>query len=71
MNHLPPSPCRQHWDHFEFFKKFAEIFASQGAPPVSTTPVANFATGTAGVVDTWQILNDPNVIFRGLGIDDS
>jgi hypothetical protein len=36
MNHLPPSQ-----DHFEFFQKFAEIFASQGAPPVSTTPVAN------------------------------
>ncbi len=26
---------------FEFFRKFAEIFASQGAPPVSMTPVAN------------------------------
>jgi hypothetical protein len=24
-----------------FFRKFTEIFASQGAPPVSTTPVAN------------------------------
>ncbi len=24
-----------------FFLKFAEIFASQGAPPVSTTPAAN------------------------------
>jgi hypothetical protein len=29
-----------------------EIFASQGAPPVSTPPVANFVTGTTGVVDT-------------------
>jgi hypothetical protein len=27
-----------------FFRKFGEIFASQGAPPVSTTAVAN-ATG--------------------------
>jgi hypothetical protein len=26
---------------FRFFRKFAEIFASQGVPPVSTTPVAN------------------------------
>ncbi len=25
----------------EFFRKFAEIFASQSAPPVSATPVAN------------------------------
>jgi hypothetical protein len=24
-----------------FFRKFTEIFAAQGAPPVSLTPVAN------------------------------
>jgi hypothetical protein len=29
-----------------------EIFASQSAPPISTTPAANFATSSAGVVDT-------------------
>jgi hypothetical protein len=29
-----------------------EIFANQGAPPVSTTTVANFATSFASVVDT-------------------
>jgi hypothetical protein len=29
-----------------------EIFVSQGAPPVSTTPATNFAIDTAGVVDT-------------------
>jgi len=29
-----------------------KIFAIQSAPPVSTTPAANFATGTTGVVDT-------------------
>jgi len=29
-----------------------EIFASQGAPPESTTQAENFATDTAGVVDT-------------------
>ncbi len=28
-----------------------EIFASHGAPPVSMTSAANFATDTAGVVD--------------------
>ncbi len=49
-----------------FFEKFGEIFASQGAPlvsttlvanlpRVSTTPAADFATGTAGVVDGRQI----------------
>jgi hypothetical protein len=36
MNQFPPSPC-----HFKFFGKFAEIFAAQGAPPVSLTAVAN------------------------------
>ncbi len=37
---------------FKYFRKFAEIFASQGLPPVSTTPVANFATSFPSVVDT-------------------
>ncbi len=39
MNQFLPHPRVCHLDHFEFFRKFAEIFASQGAPPVSTTPV--------------------------------
>jgi hypothetical protein len=45
------------------FSKICEIFASQGAPlvsstpganwpPVSTTPTVNFAAGTAGVIGT-------------------
>jgi hypothetical protein len=37
---VSPSPRVTHLDPFKFFLKFAEIFASQGAPPVSTTPVA-------------------------------
>jgi len=41
MNQFLPSPRVFHLDRFEFFWKFADIFASQGAPPVSTTPVAN------------------------------
>ncbi len=41
INQFPPSPRLSHYDRFEFFRKFTEIFASQGAPPVSTTPVAN------------------------------
>ncbi len=52
MNLFPPSPRVFLLDRFEFFRKFAEIFASQGAPPVSTTPVANFSTIFASVVDT-------------------
>ncbi len=36
MNQFRPSPC-----HFEFyFRTFLEIFAAQGAPPVSLTPEA-------------------------------
>jgi hypothetical protein len=52
MNQFPPSPRVFHQDCFEFFRKIAEIFASKGAPPVSMTPVANFATSFACVVDT-------------------
>jgi hypothetical protein len=36
----------------KFFKKLSRYSTSQGAPPVSTTLEANFATDTAGVVDT-------------------
>ncbi len=34
------------------FLLFTEIFASQGAPLVSMTLLANFDTGTTGLVDT-------------------
>ncbi len=50
MNQFPPSPRVFHKDHFKFFRKFAEIFASQGAPPVSTTPVANLPRVSASPV---------------------
>ncbi len=40
MNQCPPHP-RLHFSRVEFFRKFTKIFASQGARPVSTTPVAN------------------------------
>jgi hypothetical protein len=40
MNQFPPSPRVLHLDRFDFFRKFAEIFASQGVTPVSTTPVS-------------------------------
>jgi hypothetical protein len=38
LNQFSPSPRVFHLDRFEYFRKFAEIFASQGAPTVSTTP---------------------------------
>ncbi len=41
MNQFPPSSRVFHLDRFKFFREFAEIFASQGAPPVSMTLVAN------------------------------
>ncbi len=37
---------------YEWYQKFSEIFASEGAPPVSTTPAVSVAKFTAGVVDT-------------------
>jgi hypothetical protein len=56
MNQFHPSPRVSNKDRFEFFRKFADIFTSQGAPLVSTTPAANFATSFASVVDT--VVND-------------
>jgi hypothetical protein len=52
MIQFPPSPRVFHLDRFKFFRKFAEIFASQGAPPVSATPLENFFPIFACVVDT-------------------
>ncbi len=53
MKSFSPKPLKIKLGSFKFF----EIFASQGASPVSTSPVANlpsvyFVTATAGVVDT-------------------
>ncbi len=47
-----PEPLKIMSGLFRIFSKFAKIFTSQSAPPVSTTPAVIFATGTAGVVDT-------------------
>jgi hypothetical protein len=41
INQFPPSTRVYQYGHLEFFRKFAEIFAAQGAPPVSLKPVAN------------------------------
>ena len=49
---VSPHPRVFHLDRFEFFRKFAEIFASQGIPPVSATPAANCYTIFTSVVDT-------------------
>ncbi len=81
MNQFSPKPLSIPLDRFNFFRKFTEIFAAQGALS------GKFAVG---VVDTCGILppvvhldlrisprifekiqNDPDVIFRGLGEGDS
>jgi hypothetical protein len=60
---FPPAPEYPIRTVSIFVQKFAEIFASQGAapvsptpvanlPPVSTTPAANFANNFTSVVDT-------------------
>jgi hypothetical protein len=56
MNQFPPSPRVLHLDRFKFFRKFAEIFASQGAPPVTTTPAAKLPP-----VSTTPVANLPPV----------
>jgi|688.fasta_scaffold180324_1 hypothetical protein len=45
MNQFPPSPRVFYKDHFEFFRKFAKIFAIQGAPPVATSFTSVVDTG--------------------------
>jgi hypothetical protein len=46
-----PKPLKITLGSFQIFSKIRGDIASQGAPPVSKTPVANFATSSAGVVD--------------------
>jgi hypothetical protein len=41
IDQFPPIPWLYYYGRFKFFRKFVEIFAAQGAPPVSLTPVAN------------------------------
>ncbi len=41
MNQCPPGSQVFHWGRFEFFRKFAEIFANEYMSPVSTTPAIN------------------------------
>jgi hypothetical protein len=52
MTQFHPSPDYSIKTVSNFFRKFSEIFASQGAPPVSMTPAANFSTIFASIVDT-------------------
>jgi hypothetical protein len=55
-NQFPPSPRVFHLDRFKFFRKFAEIIPSQGAPLVSTTPVANLPPVSATPVENFSTI---------------
>ncbi len=70
MNQFPPSPRVFHLDRFKFFRKFVEIFSSQGAPPVSLTPVANLELRIFLRIFE-KIRNGPIGIIRGLEESDS
>ncbi len=48
---VSPQPQSIPLRSFQIFRIFPEIFASQGAPPKSTTPAANFSTSFPCVVD--------------------
>jgi hypothetical protein len=56
MNHPPQAPencIRVILKFVENLRRYLQVKVyHQGVPPVSTTPMANFATSTAGVVDT-------------------
>ncbi len=64
---MSPRPPIFHWSHFEFFQKFAKIFANycsavsttpaKNLLPVSLTPAINLCHGfsvIAGVIDTGE-----------------
>jgi hypothetical protein len=68
MNQFPPSPRVFHLNRF---RKYAEIFASQDAPSVSTTQVANFSS-ISRQQRRWQIatgINDTVGKFAAGGVD--
>jgi hypothetical protein len=50
MNKCPPGPQVFHWSHFEFFQKFAEIFANYVYHRVNNTGDKLFS----GVNDTGE-----------------
>jgi hypothetical protein len=56
---------------FRIFRKFVEIFTSQGAPlhGINDIPVVNFPTGTACVIDTGE--NLPQVLMIPDSVNDA
>ena len=70
MNQFPPSPLVYHQGCFDFFRKFAEIFAAQGAPPVSLIPVVHLDLRISPRIFE-KIRIGPNAILWGWGKTDS
>jgi hypothetical protein len=69
MNQCPPGPQVFHWSLFEFFHKFAEIFANNCLSPVSTTPVISCsAVSTTSAKNLSPVLLTPvnNLYFHGV-----
>ncbi len=60
MNQFSPILRVSHQDRFEFFRNFAEVIASQGAPPVSTTPAASCHRNQR---HRWQILPPVSLVL--------
>ncbi len=58
INQSPPPPQSIPSWPLQFFQKFPEIFASQGAPPVSTPPVANLSPVSTTSVANWPGINN-------------
>jgi hypothetical protein len=46
MNQCPPGPQVFRWGRFEFFRKFAEMFANEYLSPVSMTTAINCSAET-------------------------
>ncbi len=75
MNQLPPSPTVSHQDRFQFFRKFAEIFASQGAPQVGNFPLVSMTPAPVSIVLLISVANLPPVSTHqwqfAIGINDT
>jgi hypothetical protein len=72
MNQFPPSSRVFHYDRFEFFRKFAEIFASQGAPPEQIFPPVSLVLliSVASVADQGCLSRIPDPDFYPYRIPD-
>jgi hypothetical protein len=73
MNQCPPGPQVFYWGRFEFFRKFAEIFANKYLSPVSTTPAINCsAVSTTPAINPCQgEIQKPKSLKFFAGVNDT